>query len=132
MKISSFNSVNSVEDCWKMQEDINRLSEYCASNSLNLNLNKCNKITFTKNKNVISFDYTINNVRLQVVNEVRDLGVIMDGKWCFNSHIEKIISYSLKLLGLIKINCKDFKNSKSLLSLYYAYIYSKLNFASSI
>ena len=123
---------NSVEDCWKMQEDINRLSEYCASNSLNLNLNKCNKITFTKNKNVISFDYTINNVRLQVVNEVRDLGVIMDGKWCFNSHIEKIISYSLKLLGLIKRNCKDFKNSKSLLSLYYAYIYSKLNFASSI
>ena len=56
----------------------------------------------------------------------------MDGKWCFNSHIEKIISYSLKLLGLIKRNCKDFKNSKSLLSLYYAYIYSKLNFASSI
>ena len=44
---------------------------------MDFNVIKCYIISFTRSKNPILFDYTMNGVPLQIVDEIRDLGVII-------------------------------------------------------
>ena len=89
-------------------------------------------LSFTKSKNPINYNYQLNNIDIKSVTEIRDLGVMLDSKWSFTVHIEKMVNSALKMLGFLKRNCQEFKNSNSILSLYYALIYSKLQFAAPI
>lgn len=130
MKI--FKLIKSNEDCQRLQEDLQRFAAFCNDNSLILNVNKCYKISFTRNRNIFYFNYILNDIGIKVVSEIRDLGVIVDSKWTFAGHVEQMVSSALKMLGFIKRTCKDFKNSNSLLALYYAFIYSKLQFAAPV
>lgn len=127
-----FRTINDLSDCQKLQDDLDRLLEYCVNNSLFLNLKKCNSITFSKKKNLINFEYTINKNVLTKVDEIKDLGLILDAQWTFRSHYENLINDTNRMLGFITRTCKDFRNPRSLLTLYYSYIHSKLSFASII
>lgn len=124
--------INSITDCQNLQEDLNRLVDYCNDNSLFLNLNKCKTITFTRNINQTKFLYTINDVPLCRVTVIRDLGVIFDSKLLFDEHIDSIINSSSKMLGYIIRQCKYFSQNKSILSVYNAFVLSKVSFASVI
>lgn len=75
-----FSRVGNVTDCNQLQSDINTLLEWCALNGMDLSVNKCSVITFTRAKNPITFEYTANDHILQRLAEVRDLGVIYDSK----------------------------------------------------
>lgn len=61
-----------------------------------------------------------------------DLGVILDSKLNFNEHIDSILSSSNKMLGFALRHCKLFKRNKTILAIYYSFVFSKLNFASPI
>ena len=63
---------------------------------------KCYIISFTRCKNPILFDYTMNVVPLQRVDEIRDLGVIITSSLSWNNHIDNIISKTSRISGLIK------------------------------
>jgi hypothetical protein len=47
----------------------------------------------------IEFVYSINGTALERVDEIKDLGVIMDGRISFLPNIEAIISKSARMLG---------------------------------
>lgn len=119
-------------DCHKIQQDINRLQKYCIDSQLFLNPSKCHSISFTKKVNKIIYTYRINSTDLGQVSEVRDLGVTLDTKWSFKFHIERIINDSNKMVGFINRNARDFSDPKMLISLYYAFIHSRISFASVI
>jgi hypothetical protein len=51
---------------------------------------------------LIEFVYSINEMSLEKVDEIKDLGVITDGKMSFLPHIEAIISKSSRMLVFIK------------------------------
>ncbi|KOB69075.1 Uncharacterized protein OBRU01_17414 [Operophtera brumata] len=53
-----------------------------------------NQLTFTRNKNLLSSSYTINNMQLNKVDNLRDLGIHMDGKLTFNVHLDNIVARS--------------------------------------
>lgn len=127
-----FFKIRTLNDCYALQRDLNRLSKFCEENDLFLNMAKCNSVSFSRNHQIISFDYKINNVALQKVNQVKDLGVIFDSKLSFNAHVEKVVNACNRMLGYIMRQCQHFKNQKSLIVLYNAYIFSKLNFATVI
>jgi hypothetical protein len=57
----------------------------------------------------IEFVYSINDTALERVDEIKDLGVIMDGKMSFLSHFA-IISKSSRMLGFIKRFSRDFRD----------------------
>lgn len=116
----------------KFQQDLLRLEHYCRDNKLFLNPDKCFCISFTKNKLKIKSPYSINDVDLRRVAEVRDLGVTLDEGWSFRTHMERVISESNRITGFIKRNSSDFKNPGSIISLYYAFVHSKLSFASVV
>ena len=69
---------------------------------MKFNVVKCYIIPFTRSKNHILFDYTMNGVPLQRVDEIRDLGVIITSSLSWNNHIDNIISKAARISGLIK------------------------------
>jgi hypothetical protein len=98
-----FITIRCVGDCQLFQKDLDRLSEWCRSNKFDPNAGKCKSISFSRNMRPIEFIYSINGTALERVDEIKDLGVIMDGKMSFLPHIEAIISKSSRMLGLLSI-----------------------------
>ena len=69
---------------------------------MDFNVIKCYIITFTRSKNPILFDYTMNGVPFQSVDEIHDLGVILTSSLSWNNHIDNIISKAARISGLMK------------------------------
>lgn len=124
--------ITQVDDCFKLQEDLNRLCQYCILNSLDLNVNKCHLMTYTRKTNIINFNYSLFNKSISKVSIVRDLGVLLDGRLTYIDHYENIIRKANKMLGFVLRTTKPFKGTLSLRTLYFAYVRSILEFASSI
>ena len=66
------------------------------------NISKCIIITFTRLKNSVSFNYSMNGVALKRVTEVQDLGVTLDSALQWNIHVKNIIFKANRVSGLIK------------------------------
>lgn len=127
-----FFAIKDVEDCIMMQNDLNRLCEYCTLNEIYLNVDKCCTITFTRKKNPLQFNYSLQGKILKRVKEIRDLGVQLDSGLYFESHINKITAKAYKLLGFIFRQGTDFRNVSTLTLLYNAYVRSQLEYASTV
>jgi hypothetical protein len=56
----------------------------------------------------VEFVYSINETTLEKVEEIKDLGEIVDGRMSFLPHIEAIISKSSRMLGFIKCVSREF------------------------
>lgn len=91
----------SKEDCYIFQNDINQMVNWCKNNRLNLNINKCNVISFCR-KPIVNFDYKLNGNSIERVDSILDLGVILDNKLSFQFHIDNIVNKAVQRLGLIK------------------------------
>jgi hypothetical protein len=87
------------DDCLKLQHDLDNLSLWCINNGLNLNVAKCKKITFLRNKNNINFNYNILGENLPNLSSINDLGINFQSNLLFTTHIENICSKALKTLG---------------------------------
>lgn len=127
-----YRSIESGSDAQLLQRDLDTLSKWCSKNKLFLNIDKCSYIHFTNNKNIMSFDYKINNLTLNRVNTVKDLGVLLDAKLSFIPHINSIISKAFRMLGFILRITKDFSDLYTLRLLFYTHVRSTLEYASVI
>ena len=124
-----YRPIRNLQDCYLLQEDLDRLTEYCYSSKLHLSIPKCNYINFTKNKNIIRFAYSLCNIPLNNVNTVRDLGILLDSKLCLDLHIEQIVNKAYKMYGFIMRSTHDFKRTSSYLCLYKTFVRSQLEYA---
>lgn len=127
-----YQKVSDVADAHGLQEDLLRLDEYCLRNKLDLNAMKCSCITFSRKSCKMLYNYALKGHQLQRVNEMKDLGVIMDSKLLFNKHIDDMVSKASKALGFIMRSSVDFKSAKTLKILYCTYVRSKLEYASQV
>lgn len=131
--VKLFHEVNSNDDCEKLQQNINALSRFSASNGLQLNVDKCFIASYTRRtKRKILFDYNINGITLERKESIRDLGVIFDGKCSFSDHINEIVKKSKRSLGFVIRNSKEFQDPKTIKTLYCAFVRSSLEYASQI
>jgi hypothetical protein len=116
-----FMTIKSIEDCFKGILTVWE-SEWCRSNKFDLNAGKCKSISFRHNMRSIEFVYSTNGTALERVDEIKDRGVIMDGRISFLPHIEAIISKSSRMLGFIKRISREFHDPythKTLCTLHY-------------
>jgi hypothetical protein len=130
--IKIFNKINSNADSVALQEDLDRLYDYCMKNQLFLNIKKCNSISFSRSVKPIIPKYSINNEQLDAKTEIRDLGVILDSKMLFKSHINRVIEKSFKQLNFILRVSKPFNNVNTMKTLYFTYVRSSIEFATVI
>lgn len=127
-----FRVVDTLNDSKGLQHDLDRVSEWCARNGMQLNVKKCTHIKIGRKHNVLPTTYFIDGMPLQRMEYVRDLGVIIDPKLTFLPHIENAIKISSKMLGFIMRNGKVFKNPKTKIMLYNAFVRSRLEYCSVV
>lgn len=86
-------------------------------------------MTFTRKNRSIDNNYFLNGQLISRVNSVKDLGVNMDSTLSFNSHIEHCINSASRMMGFIMRQSTNFKNIRSLISLFTSLVRSRLESA---
>lgn len=127
-----FRTVSNLQDALLLQADIDRLSSWCDSNCLSLNVSKCFCMSYSKCKTKFMFNYNIDNCPLQYVDYISDLGVIFDPGLTFQLHINQIIPKSLSVISFIRRHSTSFSDPYTLKTLYISLVRSKLEYASFI
>ena len=127
-----FLKIATLDDCLSLQKDLDRLSLWCQTNGMELNVQKCKVIKFHKTRANTNFVYQINGNPLECVDQIRDLGVLFCSSLDFSSHIDTIISRALRMLGFIKRCTKQFVDINAIKTLYFAYVRTHLEYASSV
>ena len=127
--VKLFRVIEDVGDCGLLQQDINRIWDWCEQNKLPLNINKCKKITISLKKNEIVYNYRIGPSILGNCDCVNDLGVMMDKKLSFGQHIEDIVQSALKSLGFLIRSASSFNNLSTISVLFNTFVKSKLSYA---
>ena len=122
--------INSSTDAVYLQEDMDLFSAWCKKNGMELSIDKCKIMTFHRKSLPIDHDYRIESTSVERVREIRDLGVTLDEKLNFNSHVAKIVSKAHSMLGFLKRICYEFRNVRALTSIYNAHVRSHLEYAS--
>ena len=89
----------------------------CKINQLQIEINKT-KVLIIAKKNKIEFNYKIKNKNLETVTEMRLIGVIIDQKLTFSSHINLTISKAQRSLICLMEQSKIFKNPYNFCKLY--------------
>lgn len=125
-------TVQNVEDQVKLQEDLDRISDWCELNHMTLNSNKCSHIKFSRKFIKFSTCYHINGSVLNRVDEIKDLGIIIDSEMKFTNHINNTINKCLRMLAFIFRNTKEFKSVQALKILYFSLVRSHVEYCSFI
>ena len=130
--VKIFCVINNILDCIKLQNNLNKINDWCQLNNLPLNAAKCNVMTFTKKIYPMWYNYELDNVVLNRPELIKDLGVLFDSKLSFNFHVNEIIKTSYKNLGFITRNSREFTDIGGLMLLFNALVKSKLEYASIV
>ncbi|XP_063902606.1 uncharacterized protein LOC135122335 [Zophobas morio] len=104
--IKIFHKIGNVDDCLMLQNDINKLKDWCLLNKLPLNIDKCKVVSFTLSYNPCQFDYHI-------------------------EHVTNIVGKAGKMFGFIVRNCKGFNNVLPLIQLFNSLVRSRLEYCST-
>ena len=129
-----FRQIASPADGVALQRDLDRLQCWSAKWGLALNPIKCKALTVTLRRAPVQTTYCINKIPLENVREMRDLGVIIDSKLNFASHVSRIVSQANRALGLLirsfQTGARGAKfNQKTLLVTYFANVRSILEYS---
>ena len=90
-----------------LQRDLDSVREWALKWKMEFNVDKC-KIMHLGSTNP-KHTYTMGGTNLSVTSEEKDLGVLIDDKLNFRSHIKGIVGKANRVLGLIRIGfeCLD-------------------------
>ena len=96
-----FRKVSDISDAHHLQDDVCRLFKWSAKWKLKLNPAKCKAFRITLKRSPIMFDYEIDGYVLENVRTIRDLGVVIDEKLTFESHVNDIVLRANRALGVM-------------------------------
>ena len=97
-----YRKVNSFEDSSLLQADLDKLVTWSLKWQMSFNVGKC-KVLHIGHSNH-GFDYSMNGVNLDSVDEERDLGVVLSGSLKPSKQCAIAASRANRILGLIKRN----------------------------
>jgi hypothetical protein len=106
--------VRGVQNCLKTQSNLNRLAGWCEANALELNVDNCKSITFSRLRHPIEFSYMLCGINLDRVDFINDLGVIMDSKVSFTGQIDVTVGRALAMLWFVKKLSCEFRDPYTL------------------
>ena len=65
-------------------------------------------MSFYRRKSQLKFDYQLDNVAINLVINIRDLGILFDENMSFSSHIDLIVLKVYSMLGFMMRICSKF------------------------
>lgn len=85
-----YRRISSSEDTKLLQEDLNSLVEWEDQWAMNFNAPKCKILRITNKRKPITASYTIHGQELELVDAAKYLGVYLDSKLSFNTHVDAV------------------------------------------
>jgi hypothetical protein len=92
--------IDTIEDCEKLQTDLNKLGEWVRKWGMRFQPVKCNMMKLTR-KREHHIDY---NYKLEFINNIKYLGVNLSSDLRWDKHVMECISKANRVLGLLKRN----------------------------
>lgn len=92
--------VNYFDDTKSLQINLNKFHLWSKLNLLPLNIDKCQIISFTHNKNPIFLNYNFDRCPLTRVSSIKDLGIYFGSDFSFKINHKMIINKSFKMFKL--------------------------------
>ena len=117
-----------------MNSELKRASEWLVSNRLSLNVKKSKLLIFHSKQSKIDsnmISIKLDKSKLDPEPNVKYLGVYIDENICWDHHIHKLSKDLGRSNGIIS-KLRHFVPKKSLLSVYYSIVYSKLLYGCSV
>ncbi|GJQ76743.1 hypothetical protein Trydic_g15586 [Trypoxylus dichotomus] len=130
--VKIFNTVGSIFDCKHLQDNLLRINTWSKVNYLPLNINKCTVVSYNNTHTTLYYNYQINDAAIPRNIKTLDLGVLFDNRLSFTEHISSMCSSASKTLGFVMRSCRHFSDLGVMKRLYYAYVRSKLEYASIV
>lgn len=117
----------------QMEEDLQILLAYFNTNLLSLNLSKTKLLFFhsPRKKIVYNSNVRIGTNIIERVDYFKYLGIFLDTTLSWKNHINHVEKKVASLCGIMR-RISTFVTRRALLSFYYAYIHSQLNYLVSI
>ena len=63
-------------------------------------MSKCKILKVTRSVNSDVFAYSINEIALETVNDMRDLGIVIDDTVSWNDHVRDTVSKANRIMGI--------------------------------
>jgi hypothetical protein len=127
-----FREIRCQYDANQLQQDLDSLVSWSFVNRLFFSPPKCFVMSYSRSRDPILMDYTMNNSTLLRVTEIKDLGVIYTCDLSFKQHIITIVKKASMTLGFVLRNAAYFKNPRTLNLLYETLVRTILESASII
>lgn len=130
MKI--FNIFRTPRDADLLQTDIDSIFSWSILNGLDIHIKKCISASFTRSNQPFTHEYLINDSPLSKVNCVKDLGVLLDLRFEFKSHIHQVCSKASRSLCFLKRSTHSFSDHNAIITPYKSIILPHLLYCSPI
>ena len=91
--------INSIEDTNRLQENLNRLSEWADTWQFKFNVSKCTVINCTRSLSPLTHNYTLNNHILEISDQHSYLGVLIHKSLCWSLFISNVIMKASRTLN---------------------------------
>ena len=124
-------TVNSVDDCAKLQEDLYSLERWERDWLMSFHPAKCNVLRITRKRTRTIYNYTLHGEILEGVSSAKYLGVTLSEDMSWNRHVDSVVSRSNSKLGFLKRNLK-INDSKLKEQAYKAIVRPSLEYSSTV
>ena len=114
-----------------LQQDLSRLTEWEKEWSMQFHPDKCQLLSITNKKKPSTFTYTIHNTRIQPTTDAKYLGVTLNNKLSWNTHINTVCQKGNNTLNFIYRNFRT-AGPKIKEQLYKTYVRPALEYSSSV
>ena len=89
-------------DCEKIPKDLACVYEWSLKRRLRFNVEKCKVLTLCRSQTPIVIDYKLNGTKIDRVNSIKDIVVVIDFNITWNIHIRGVVTGTNRMLDLIK------------------------------
>ena len=127
-----FMEMKNANDIQVFQNEIIQFYTWCNKSLLQLNVKKCNSITFSKKIQTPDTVIFLGNQPVGKNKIVRDLGVILDSQLTFIEHYNTIINKANSTLGFIRRFAHNFQDPYTIKLLYITYVRPILEYCSIV
>ena len=125
-------TISEQKDIVLMQHEINLFYKWCNKNLLELNINKCHVISYSRKHSTIDYTYSLGQQNVSRSDKIKDLGVILDSKMTFTEHFNVIIHKANNMLCFIKRFSYNFNDPYTIKTLFISFVRPILEYCSIV